>query len=105
MKQYVYHSLLSIVAALVICCGAAVTPTASLAAEEAYPGQGKDQLVDALDAAIARVLDSGRWREIINSDPVAGMVLTRPDTRSTSGERYRASTRPASRKLADFASA
>ncbi len=75
MKQYVYHSLLSIVAALVICCGAAVTPTASLAAEEAYPGQGKDQLVDALDAAIARVIDSGRWREIINSDPVAGPLI------------------------------
>ncbi len=72
MKKCMYHSLLSIVAALVICCSAVITPMASLAAEEEYPGQGKDQLVDALDAAIARVLDSGRWREIINSDPVAG---------------------------------
>ena len=75
MKKCMYHSLLSIVAALVICCSAVITPMASLAAEEEYPGQGKDQLVDALDAAIARVLDSGRWREIINSDPVAAPLI------------------------------
>ena len=75
MKKCVYHSLLSIGAALVICCSAVITPMASLAAEEEYPGQGKDQLVDALDAAIARVLDSGRWREIINSDPVAAPLI------------------------------
>ena len=75
MKKCMYHSLLSIVAALVIYCSAVITPMASLAAEEEYPGQGKDQLVDALDAAIARVLDSGRWREIINSDPVAAPLI------------------------------
>ncbi len=75
MKKCMYHSLLSIVAALVICCSAVITPMASLAAEETYPGEGKDQLVDALDAAIARVLDSGRWREIINSDPVAAPLI------------------------------
>jgi ABC-type amino acid transport substrate-binding protein len=75
MKKCMYHSLLSIVVALVICCSAVITPMASLAAEEEYPGQGKDQLVDALDAAIARVLDSGRWREIINSDPVAAPLI------------------------------
>ena len=75
MKKCMYHSLLSIVVALVICSSAVITPMASLAAEEEYPGQGKDQLVDALDAAIARVLDSGRWREIINSDPVAAPLI------------------------------
>jgi hypothetical protein len=36
---------------------------------------GKDQLVDALDAAFVRVLDSGKFREIINSDPVAGPLM------------------------------
>jgi ABC-type amino acid transport substrate-binding protein len=39
------------------------------------PDQGKDQLVDALDAAFARVLDSGKFREIINSDPIAGPLM------------------------------
>jgi ABC-type amino acid transport substrate-binding protein len=37
--------------------------------------KGRDQLVDALDAAFARVLDSGKFREIINSDPVAGPLV------------------------------
>ncbi len=46
------------------------------AAPEGYLGQGKDQLVTALDAAIARVLDSGQWRTIVNSDPaVAPLVI------------------------------
>lgn len=39
------------------------------------PALGKDQLVDALDAAFVRVLDSGTYREIINSDPVAGPLM------------------------------
>ena len=39
------------------------------------PAVGKDQLVDALDAAFARMLDSGKFREIINSDPVAGPLM------------------------------
>jgi ABC-type amino acid transport substrate-binding protein len=43
--------------------------------EEEYPGQGKDQLVDALDASIARVIESGQYRDIINSDPVAGPLI------------------------------
>jgi ABC-type amino acid transport substrate-binding protein len=37
--------------------------------------KGRDQLVDALDAAFARVLFSGKFREIINSDPVAGPLV------------------------------
>ena len=41
-----------------------------VSAQETYRGQGKDQLVRALDASIARVLDSGQWRSIMNSDPV-----------------------------------
>ena len=31
--------------------------------QETYRGEGKDQLVRALDAAIARVIDSGQWRD------------------------------------------
>ncbi len=37
--------------------------------------KGRDQLIDALDAAFARVLDSGKFREIINSDPIAGPLV------------------------------
>jgi hypothetical protein len=42
---------------------------------EQYPGQGKDQLVKALDAAIATVIESGQWRAIVNSDPVAAPLI------------------------------
>jgi ABC-type amino acid transport substrate-binding protein len=75
MKRTTHRYLLSITASLGICCIMLLSPLSALPADEAYPGQGKDQLVDALDAAIARVLDSGRWREIINSDPVAGPLI------------------------------
>jgi len=75
MKHDPYHYLLSTVVALGICFIAVFSPIAATAADEEYPGQGKDQLVDALDAAMARVLDSGRWREIMNSDPVAGPLI------------------------------
>ena len=37
--------------------------------------KGRDQLVDALDAAFVRVLDSGQYRELINTDPVAGPFI------------------------------
>ncbi len=39
------------------------------------PALGRDQLIDALDAAFVRVLDSGTYRNIINSDPVAGPLI------------------------------
>ena len=42
---------------------------------ENYPGEGRDQLVQALDASIARIIDSGQWRSIVNSDPVAGPLI------------------------------
>ena len=44
-------------------------------AQETYRGEGKDQLVKALDSAIARMIDSGQWRAIVNSDPVAGPLI------------------------------
>lgn len=46
-----------------------------IACGEENPDQGKDQLVDALDAAFARVLDSGQWRSIVNSDPAVGSLI------------------------------
>jgi len=47
---------------------------------EEYPGQGKDQLVQALDAAIATVIESGQWRAIVNSDPaVAPLAINMAD--------------------------
>ena len=42
---------------------------------EDYPGQGKDQLVDALDAALVRVVNSGKYRELVDNDPVAGPLM------------------------------
>jgi len=75
MQHTKHHYLRLITVSLVICCIMLLSPLRALPADEEYPGQGKDQLVDALDAAIARVLDSGRWREIINSDPVAGPLI------------------------------
>jgi hypothetical protein len=75
MQRTKHNYLLLITASLGICFIILLSPLRALPAEEEYPGQGKDQLVDALDAAIARVLDSGRWREIINSDPVAGPLI------------------------------
>jgi hypothetical protein len=60
-----------------------------MARGEDYPGQGKDQLVQALDAAIARVIDSGQWRAIVNSDPaVAPLIINIGDCypRITDGE-------------------
>ena len=44
-------------------------------AQETYRGEGKDQLVRAIDSAIARVIDSGEWRAIVNSDSVAGPLI------------------------------
>jgi hypothetical protein len=47
---------------------------------EEYPGQGKDQLVQALDGSIARIIDSGQWRAIFGSDPaVAPLVINMAD--------------------------
>ena len=42
---------------------------------EEYPGQGKDQLVKALDSSIARIIDSGQWRAIMNGDPVVAPLV------------------------------
>ena len=50
-------------------------PVTARGQAEQYRGQGKDQLVQALDAAIARMLDSGQYRAIVNSDPVAGSLM------------------------------
>ena len=42
---------------------------------EDYLGQGKDQLVAALDAAFVRVVDSGKYRELVDNDPIAGPLM------------------------------
>ena len=47
----------------------------TVAGAEEYPGEGKDQLVQALDGSIARVLNSGQWRAIMNSDPVVAPLV------------------------------
>ena len=57
---------------IVLCIFSALLPQCTTKED---PAVGKDQLIDALDAAFARVMDSGRFREIINSDPVAGPLM------------------------------
>ncbi len=69
-KQFVF-----IVASLMICFIATVLLRPVVVKGEEDSAQGKDQLVDALDASIARVIDSGKYREIINSDPVAAALV------------------------------
>ena len=74
MKIRIRNRLASILVLVICLVSTALVCPHNVSGEE-YPGQGKDQLVDALDAAIARVLDSGQWRTIINSDPVAGPLI------------------------------
>ncbi|MCK5186585.1 MAG: hypothetical protein KAR43_05570, partial [Deltaproteobacteria bacterium] len=62
-------------ASLVICFISTVLLMPVIVRGEENPGQGKDQLVDALNAAFVRVLDSGQWRSIVNSDPAAGPLI------------------------------
>ena len=74
-KQFVF-----IFASLLFCLIATVLLRPVIVYGEDDPSEGRDQLVEALDAAIARVLDSGKWREIINSDPaVAPLVVNIAD--------------------------
>ena len=66
--------------ALLICLISVVVLYPAMVRGEDYPGQGKDQLVQALDAAIARVINSGEWRAIVNSDPdVAPLIVNMAD--------------------------
>ena len=74
MKINIRNPLVSILAVL-ICFVATVLVALPVVKAESYPGEGKDQLVQALDAAIARIIDSGQWRAIVNSDPVAGPLI------------------------------
>ncbi|NOQ85774.1 MAG: hypothetical protein GQ554_02705, partial [Deltaproteobacteria bacterium] len=75
MKNKIRKQLFSIFASLVICFILAMLLQPVIVCGEEHSAQGKDQLVDALDAAIARVLDSGQWRTIMNSDPVVSPLV------------------------------
>ena len=75
MKIRTRNHFVLILASLLICFISILLVRPIVVSGEEYPGQGKDQLVDALDAAFARVMDSGEWRAIINSDPVAGPLI------------------------------
>ena len=74
MKISIRNRLTSILAVM-ICLVSTVLVGSSVVKAETYPGEGKDQLVQALDAAIARIIDSGQWRSIVKSDPVAGPLI------------------------------
>jgi len=70
MKSNTGNHSVSIVALMICFTVTLLLSPVIVSAQETYRGQGKDQLVQALDAAIARVIDSGQWRAIFNSDPV-----------------------------------
>ena len=74
MKMNTRTNLVSLLAFLT-CLISMVVLYPSIVKGEDYPGQGQEQLVQALDAAIARVIESGQWRAIVNSDPVAGPLI------------------------------
>jgi ABC-type amino acid transport substrate-binding protein len=74
MKTRIRNHFVSLLA-LLICFISTVLLRPVIVRGEENPGQGKDQLVDALDAAFVRVLDSGQWRSIVNSDPAAGPLI------------------------------
>jgi len=74
MKTRIRNHFVSLLA-LLICFISTVLLRPVIVRGEENPGQGKDQLVDALNAAFVRVLDSGQWRSIVNSDPAAGPLI------------------------------
>ena len=79
MKMNIRNHFVSLLA-LLVCLITVTVLCPSIVRGEDYPGQGKDQLVQALDGAIARVIDSGKWRAIVNSDPaVAPLIVNMAD--------------------------
>jgi ABC-type amino acid transport substrate-binding protein len=56
-----------------LCLVTIILPQCDWGEEPAVGGQ--QQLVDALDAAFVRMLDSGEWRTIVAADPVAGPLV------------------------------
>jgi hypothetical protein len=73
VKKRVKNYFVFIIAALTVCFFSTVF--LSPVSAEDYLGQGKDQLVAALDAAFVRVVDSGKFREFVDNDSVAGPLL------------------------------
>lgn len=74
MNIRIRHHFVSVLA-LLICLISILSVGTVMVRGEENAVQGKDQLVDALDAAFARVLDSGQWRSIVNSDPAVGALI------------------------------
>ena len=76
MKKENLHNFIVTSITLAICLFAALLPQPVLGGGS-IPSSviGKDQLVDALDAAFARVLNSGKFREIINNDPAGPLMV------------------------------
>jgi len=68
MERRARNHFLPLVALLICFIATLLLRPLMASAQETYRGEGKDQLVQALDAAIARVIDNGQWRAIVNSD-------------------------------------
>lgn len=64
MKISIRNHSVSILVSLLICFISTVLLRPVIVSGEQYIGQGKDQLVKALDVAFLNVLSSGQWRQI-----------------------------------------
>lgn len=77
MKICVRNHLVLTLASLMICFFS--TLLLRPASAEDYPGQGKDQLVKALDIAFLNVLSSGQWRQIYESQSLENIAVNMSD--------------------------
>jgi ABC-type amino acid transport substrate-binding protein len=75
MKAGTHNRRVSIIAVVICLVATVLVGLPVIQADEGYPGEGKDQLVQALDGAIARIIDSGQWRAIVKSDPVVAPLV------------------------------
>jgi hypothetical protein len=67
MKTRVRNHFFSIFVSLMICLISTMLIRPVNVSGEEYPGEGKDQLVQALDIAFLNVMRSGQWRQIYQS--------------------------------------
>ena len=74
MKKKVIQRVFVTAKLVSLCC---ITVLLTQCTTKENPALGKDQLVDALDAAYIRVLSSGKWREI--SKPLGKLVVNIAD--------------------------
>lgn len=77
MKTRIRNHFVSILVSLMICLFSIILTRPVNVSGEEYPGEGKDQLVQALDIAFLNVMRSGQWRQIYQ--PLSSIVVNLSD--------------------------